>query len=145
MYCTEFNCKLWNKSERCLISFPEDQFLFAHISRWRKEGNVLFYLRLYGVRHMVKDHSDREETCCRHMDYSFQLAARVRLYASRYIKDNTYHSLCYTSHEALAETRNSSMGPPWRNDPTTHRTMSGRPYHRTTSRSTIISRRKRIF
>ena len=32
-----------------------------------KEGNVLFndalntfYLRLYGVRHMVKDHSDRE-------------------------------------------------------------------------------------
>ena len=38
-----------------------------------KEGNVLFndalntfYLLLYGVRHMVKDHSDRrEETCCR--------------------------------------------------------------------------------
>ena len=38
----------------------------------RKEGNVLFndtlntfYLRLYGVGHMVKDHSDseREETC----------------------------------------------------------------------------------
>ena len=33
----------------------------------RKEGNVLFnnalntfYLRLYGVRHMVKDHSDNE-------------------------------------------------------------------------------------
>ena len=36
--------------------------------RWRKEGNVLFnnalntfYLRLYGVRHMVKDHSDSEK------------------------------------------------------------------------------------
>ena len=34
----------------------------------RKEGNVLFndalntfYLRLYGVRHMVKDHSEREK------------------------------------------------------------------------------------
>ena len=34
----------------------------------RKEGNVLFndplntfYLRLYGVRHMVKDHSDSEK------------------------------------------------------------------------------------
>ena len=30
-----------------------------------KEGNVLFnntfYLRLYGVRHMVKDHSDSEK------------------------------------------------------------------------------------
>ena len=42
----------------------------------RKEGNVLFndalntfYLLLYGVEHMVKDHSDseREETRCRHM------------------------------------------------------------------------------
>ena len=36
-------------------------------SRGRKEGNVLFndalntfYLRLYGVRHMVKDYSDSE-------------------------------------------------------------------------------------
>ena len=46
----------------------------------RKEGNVLFndalntfYLQLYGVTHMVKDHSDseREETCCRHIGYSF--------------------------------------------------------------------------
>ena len=34
----------------------------------RKEGNVLFndalntfYLRLYGIRHMVKDHSDSEK------------------------------------------------------------------------------------
>ena len=26
-------------------------------------------------------------------------------------QDNTYHSLCYTSHGALAGTRNSSMGP----------------------------------
>ena len=40
---------------------------FGHI--WgRKEGNVLFnnalntfYLRLYGIRHMVKDHSDSEK------------------------------------------------------------------------------------
>ena len=45
----------------------------------QEEGNVLFndtlntfYLRLYGVRHMVKDHSDsRKEACCRHMGYSF--------------------------------------------------------------------------
>ena len=44
-----------------------------------KEGNVLFnnelntfYLRLYGVRHMVKDHSDSEmETRCRHMVRAF--------------------------------------------------------------------------
>ena len=35
-------------------------------------------------------------------------------------------NLCYTSHGALAGTRNSWMGPPWRIDPTTNRIMSGR-------------------
>ena len=81
-----------------------------------KEGNVLFnnalntfYLRLYGVRHMVKDYSDREKTHCRHMGYSFRLAARVLLYASSHIQDNIYHGLCYTSRGALDGTRNSPM------------------------------------
>ena len=43
------------------------QIVSAVLGR-RKEGNVLFndalntfYLRLYGVRHMVKDHSDSEK------------------------------------------------------------------------------------
>ena len=101
----------------------------------RKEGNVLFndalktfYLRLYGVGHMVKDHhpTDREmfylmthsthfiygykasdiwlrtilivrkETRCRHIGYSYRLAARVLLYAPSHRQDNTYHGLCYT-------------------------------------------------
>ena len=111
----------------------------------RKEGNVLFndalntfYLRLYGVTHMVKDHSysEREETRCRHICYSFRLAARVLLYAPSHRQDNTYHGLCYTSRGALARTRNSSMGPPHEGfDPTTHRTMSERSYHGATSRS----------
>ena len=59
---------------------------------------------------MVKDHSDseREETCCCHMGYSFQLAARVLLYASSHRQDNTYHGLCYTSRGALAGTRNNT-------------------------------------
>ena len=92
-----------------------------HYVLGRKEGNVLFndalntfYLRLYGVTHMVKDHSDseREETRCRHMGYSFRLTARVLLYASSNRQDNTYHSLCYTSRGELTGTRNSSMGPP---------------------------------
>ena len=39
----------------------------------------------------------RAKTCCRHMGYSFQLAARVLLYASSHRQDNTYHRLCYTS------------------------------------------------
>ena len=39
------------------------------------------------------------------MGYSFRLAARILLYASSHRQDNTYHSLCYTSHGALAGTR----------------------------------------
>ena len=58
------------------------------------------------------------------MGYSFRLAARVLLYAPFHRQDNTYHGLCYTCRWAVAGTRNSSMGPPWRIDPTTHRTMS---------------------
>ena len=49
---------------------------FKRMDVGRKEGNVLFnntlntfYLWIYGVGHMVKDHSAREETCC-HMGYS---------------------------------------------------------------------------
>ena len=62
-----------------------------------KEGNVLFkdrldafYLQLYGVKHMVKDHSFIE---------------RENLLLPRGL-------LLVTSHGALAGTRNSSMGPP---------------------------------
>ena len=53
----------------------------------------------------------REETCCRHIGYSFRLTARVLLYAPSHRQDNTYPGLCYTSRGALAGTRNSSMGP----------------------------------
>ena len=38
-----------------------------------------FYLRLYGVRHGKR--SQREETRCRHLGYSFRLAATALLYA----------------------------------------------------------------
>ena len=114
-------------------------FLVCVVANWQvkeRERNVLFndalntfYLRLYGVRHMVMDHSEivRKETRCRHIGYSYRLTARVLLYAPSHRQDNTYHGLCYTSRGALAGTRNSSMGPPpWRIDPTTHRTMSER-------------------
>ena len=53
---------------------------------------------------------EREEIRCRHIGYSFRLAARVLLYASSHIQDNTYRSFCYTSRGALAGTRNSLMG-----------------------------------
>ena len=54
----------------------------------------------------------RKETRCRHIGYSYRLTARVLLYASSHRQDSTYHDLYYTSHGALAGTRNSSMGPP---------------------------------
>ena len=54
----------------------------------------------------------RKETCCRHIGYSFQLTARVLLYAPSHRQDNTYHGLCYTRRGALAGTRNRSMGSP---------------------------------
>ena len=94
-----------------------------------------FILRLYGVGHMVKDHSDSErETHC----YSFPLAARVLLYAPFHRQDNTYHGLCYPSRGALAGTRNSSMGPPhegsiWR----PIAPWCDRSYHGATSRSSL--------
>ena len=43
----------------------------------RKDALNIFYLRLYGIGHnMVKDHSAREETRCRHyIAYSLIIAA----------------------------------------------------------------------
>ena len=78
-----------------------------------RERNVLFndaldtfYLRLYGVRHMVIRLRTilivRKETRCRHIGYSYRLTARVLLYAPSHRQDSTYHCLCYTSCGALA-------------------------------------------
>ena len=46
----------------------------------------------------------KEETRCRHMGYSFRLAARLVLYASSHRQDSIYHGHCYTSRRALAGT-----------------------------------------
>ena len=77
----------------------------------------------------------RKETHCPHIGYSYRLTARVLLYAPSHRQDNTYHGLCYTSHGAVAGTRNSSMGPLHEGSirrPSHHeRTL----YHRATSRS----------
>ena len=117
----------------------------VHIGSWqgRKE---MFYLTTHST-HFIYGYmaSDiwlrtilivRKETCCcRLIGYSFRLTARVLLYAPSHRQDSTYHGLCYTSRGALAGTRNSSMDPPWRIDPTTHRTMSECSHHGATSRS----------
>ena len=75
-----------------------------------------FYLRLYGVRHMVKDHSDSEKgnPLLPHR-LLFPISSKgsfVLLYAPSHRQDSTYHGLCYTSCGALVGTRNSSMGSP---------------------------------
>ena len=71
------------------------------VTSLRKQGNVLFndalntfYLRLYGVKHMVNGHSDSERgNPLSPHGYSSRLAARVILYASSHRQDNTYHGL----------------------------------------------------
>ena len=94
------------------------QLVHTPVSRSRKE---MFYLTTHSTHfiygYMASDiwsrttQTVREETRCRHMGYSFRLAARVLLYASSHRQDNTYHGLCYTSRGALAGPRNSSMAP----------------------------------
>ena len=72
-----------------------------------------FYLRLYGVRHMVKDHSDSEKgNPLPPHRLLFPINNKGSLYAPSHKQDSTYLGLCYTSRGALAGTRNSSMGPP---------------------------------
>ena len=81
----------------------------------------MFYLTTHSAHfiygYMVSDRwlrtilIERKETRCRHIGYSFRLAARVLLYAPSHRQDNTYHGLYYTSRGSLAGTRNSSMGP----------------------------------
>ena len=87
-------------------------------TQWERERNVLFndalntfYLRLYGVRHMVKDHSDSEigNPLPPHR-LLLSSNSKVFLYAPSHRQDSTYYGLCYISRGALAGTRNSSMG-----------------------------------
>ena len=94
--------------------------LETQLATGRKEGNVLFndalntfHLRLYGVRHMAKDHSDGEKgNLLPPHRLLFPKTARVLLYSPSHRYNSTYHGLCYTSSRALAGMRNSSMGSP---------------------------------
>ena len=90
----------------------------ANLPIGRQEGNVLFndalsifYLRLYGVRHMVKDHTDSERgnPLPRH-GLVFPINSKGSFKCTIPQTNCTYHGLCYTSREALAGTRTISMG-----------------------------------
>ena len=108
---------LW--SWKCCLQV-KDLVLSNSGLKGRKEGRKeMFYLTthtthfIYG--YMVSDIwlrtilIVRKETRCRHIGYSFQLTARVLLYAPSHRQDSTYHSLCYSSHGALAGMRNTGL------------------------------------
>ena len=99
-----------------------------------------FILRLYGVKHMVKERGNPQLPYGLLFPISSMGSFICTIPHSR--QGNTYHDLCYTSHGALAGTWNSSLGPPWRIDLTINRTMSERSYHgaRPTSRSSLLTR-----
>ena len=65
-----------------------------------------FYLRLYGIRHMVKDHSDSEKG---NPLWPHRLLLSINSKGSFIctIPQTGYHGLWYTSSGALAGTRNT--------------------------------------
>ena len=117
-----------------LQTFRADLYTGMHTKTFcqkgRKEGNVLFnntlntfYLQLYGVKHMVKDHSDSERGNLL-LPHGLPINSNGYFICTSQRQDSIYHSLCYTSCRALAATRNRSNGTPGRIDLTTNCTMS---------------------
>ena len=99
----------------------------------REGRKEMFYLTTHSTHfiygYMASDHSDSEKgNPLPPHGLLFPINSKGSFYASSHRQDSTYHGLCYTSREALAGTRNSSVG-------STHRTMSERSYHGDTSRS----------
>ena len=106
--------------------------LRSALEQWRMEGNILFndalntfYLRLYGVRHMVKDHSESERGNPL-PPHELLLPISSKGYficiIPQTIQDNTYHDLCYTSRGAQwVHLEDSTQRPiaPWANTFTT--------------------------
>ena len=95
---------------------------------YMKKINVL-YNDTFNVLFMLMWHQTYDK---RHTQRERKPAAAtwVLLYASFHRHDYTYHGLWYTSCGAQAGMRTSSMGPPWRIDPTT---ISNRSYQGTKS------------
>ena len=96
----------------------QKQDIVSYIRHKRKEGNVLFnnalntfYLQLYGIRHVVKDHSDSKiGNLLPPHGLLFSINSKGSFICT--IPDRIAHTTaCYTSRGALVETRNSSMGP----------------------------------
>ena len=87
------------------LYYNTDPYYYYYYYYYYLFNNALntFYLRLYGVRHMVKDHSDSER------GNPLPPHGLLFLISSKgsFICIIPYHSLCYSSHGAQAGTRNS--------------------------------------
>ena len=77
----------------------------------KKERNVLFndalntfYLRLYGIGHMVKDHRDNQRGNLLPALHGLLFLISSKIFYMHHTKDRiAYTSLCYTSHGTLLE------------------------------------------
>ena len=63
----------------------------------------IFYLRLYGVRHMVKSHTLLPHALL------FPICSKGFVYSLFHRHDNAYNCMYYTRHRSLDGTRNSPM------------------------------------
>ena len=108
------------------------------ISDWSASLKEMFYLTKYstrfilqlsGIKHTGKWPLSERGNPLLPQSLLFLISSNGS-FLSSHRQDNRYHCLCYSSHGSLAGTRNSSMGPQWGIDLTTHRTMSKRSYHR---------------
>ena len=101
--------------------------MFTDSSSWENKKTFFlfndtlntFYLQLYGVLHMVKENSEREETCCRHMCYSYRIVARVFLLYAPVVKEgnvlfndtlNTFYLQLYGVLHMVKENSDSERG-----------------------------------
>ena len=110
-----FHTKVQRKNKKKFYMHMRGAVLWWII--WRKEGNVLFsdalntfYLRFYGVRHMVKYHTDSERgNPLPPQGLLFPINSKGSFICT--IPQTGLHipRPCYTSRGALAGTRNSSM------------------------------------
>ena len=102
-----------------VLHLPTEPLKCSGMKEGRKENALFndalntFYLRLYGLGHMIKDHSDSERgNLLMPHGLLFLINSKVLLHAPSHRQDSTYHGLYYTSRRAMAGMRNSSMGPP---------------------------------
>ena len=104
----------------------------------RKKGHILlndalntFLLRLYGVRHMVKDHSDSERQ---------NPLPPYRIHFPNSSKASFICIITQTGKQIPRPLLHQSMGDtPSRINPTTHSTMIERSYHGATSRPYVLN------